>query len=429
MHFSKFIFFVLISAAPASARPEGTRVLTESFLAQLRAEARNNHPSVEAAQSKAKAAGAGRRAIRLWEDPMAMMSLMAADKEMRREDGDVMFGAEQQLPRRRLYEAQREKAAAEQAARIAEVHGASVNLEMEVAHSVIELALMDESLIITGEQLGWMEKMAATSRDRASDPQATSAEPLRAEAELAQENQSLDAMRRERDSMTRRINLLLGRPMGRSWPRLTLPDHPAQEPSLRELLTRVSRENPHLAAMSHMANAAAAEVKVTEHERDPVFSINAETSTYSGVDFRQATVGIRMTLPWLNDPVYRAGQERARHEWDVAEFEREASERKMRSEVVMAFTSAQNAARQAAAFASEVIPRRKEAAEAVENAWVSSKAMLIEVLAARNALLTARLEHRRRLAAQRAALEKLRAHVPGAHPLPRPALPRAFSRP
>ena len=50
--------------------------------------------------------------------------------------------------------------------------------------------------------------------------------------------------------------------------------------------------------------------------------------------------------------------------------------------------------------------------QATEGAWISSKATLLEVLEARRTLLNARLEQRRFLAAQRAALETFRSIIP-----------------
>ena len=58
-----------------------------------------------------------------------------------------------------------------------------------------------------------------------------------------------------------------------------------------------------------------------------------------------------------------------------------------------------------------------KATQATEGAWISSKATLLEVLETRRALLNARLEQRRFIAAQRAALEMLRSIVP---PPPQP---------
>lgn len=392
--------------------------VTDGFVSKIKAEMRAQHPSVAAAQAKAGAAGAAVRAVRLWDDPMFGIAFMAARRSMRQDDGDIMAMAEQSLPRRKLFQAQVQKADSERAARTAELHGVSVNLEREVAHSVLELALMDETIVLSEEQVKWMEKMAATARERAIDPQGSAADPMKLEASLAKDQQMLASMRLERESMARRINVNLGRPMTQNWPRLVLPNQPGQEPSLKRLLESITRQNPHVAAMSHMADAAAAGVNVAEHERDPVFSIGVEGAGYSGGDFRQATIGIKMTLPWFNDPIYRANEERARLEHRAALLERDALERNMRAEVVMDYTQAEKAGQLASRYAGEIIPLLAKTAENVESAWVSSKAMLMEVLIARNELLGAQMEQRRQLAAQRAALEMLRAHVPGDHHAP-----------
>ena len=119
-----------------------------------------------------------------------------------------------------------------------------------------------------------------------------------------------------------------------------------------------------------------------------------------------------MTLPWFNNSVYRANTERARQQQVAAEREVEALERKLRGEAVAAHTEAENAARQAGTFSQEVIPRTEKAAESTQIAWISSKASILEVLESRRALLNARLEERRFVAAHRAALEILRSIVP-----------------
>jgi outer membrane protein TolC len=95
---------------------------------------------------------------------------------------------------------------------------------------------------------------------------------------------------------------------------------------------------------------------------------------YSGGDFREATIGAKITLPWFNNSVYRANTERARQQQVAAEREVEALGRRLRGEAVAAHTEAENAAHQAGTFSSEVIPRAQKAAESTQNAWISSKA-------------------------------------------------------
>ena len=58
---------------------------------------------------------------------------------------------------------------------------------------------------------------------------------------------------------------------------------------------------------------------------------------------------------------------------------------------------------------SEVLPKTEKTVETLQNAWVSSKATLLEVLEARRALLQARQEQKRALAAQNVATQALAA--------------------
>lgn len=401
---------VVLSALPAFA--QDARVLDAAFLDTLRAEVRTNHPSVAAAQTRALAAEAGVRGVRLWEDPTANAGVMAADREMRADDGDLIFGVEQMLPRRKLYEARKARAGAEQAIFEAETRTAALTLETLVAQSAIELALVDEMLTIETNQLAWLESMAANAREKLKDPMANASEPLRIESEVAQERQKIDTTQRQRIRLARQLNILLGRDTDEAWPNLRLPESATLTPALTDELARLYQVNPMLQALLNTAEAAKSEIEVARRERSPIFSVGVESSVYSGGDFRQATVGAKMTLPWFNNSVYRANTDRAIQQQAAAEKEAEALARRLRGEAVAAHTEAETSARQAKTISEEVIPRAGKAVESTQNAWISSKASILEVLDARRSLLTARLEERRSVAAHRGALEMLRSIVP-----------------
>ncbi|MCL4789215.1 MAG: TolC family protein [Verrucomicrobia bacterium] len=409
------IFAAAALVSPAHAQE--TRLLDAPFLDTLRAEVRTNHPSVAAAQARVLAAESGVRAVRLWEDPMAGLGFMAADREMRMDDGDIMFGVEQMLPRRKLYEARKARAGAERAIFEAETRTAALNLETLVAQSAIELALAEEMLAIQTNQLAWLESMAANAREKLKDPMANASEPLRIESEVAQERQKIDTTQRQRIRLARQLNILLGRDSDAAWPSLRLPESAALTPALADELTRLYQVNPMLQALLNTAEAAKSEIEVARRERSPVFSVGVESSVYSGGDFRQATVGAKMTLPWFNKSVYRANTDRAIQQQAAAEKEAEALARRLRGEAVAAHTEAETSARQAKTISEEVIPRAGKAVESTQNAWISSKASILEVLDARRSLLNARLEERRSVATHRAALEMLRSIVP---PSPKP---------
>lgn len=399
-------------AIALTTQAQTPRLLDASYLDALRSEVRTNHPSVAAAQARVLAANAGVRAVRLWEDPTANAGIMAANREFRSDNGDLIVGVEQMLPRRKLYEARKARAGAERAIFEAETRSAALTLETHVAQSAIELALVDEMLAIETNQLAWLESMAANAREKLKDPMANASEPLRIESEVAQERQKIDSAQRQRTRLTRQLNILLGRGTDDAWPVLRLPDSASFTPTLADDLARLYQVNPMLQAVLNTAEAAKSDIEVARRERSPTFSVGVESSVYSGGDFRQATVGAKMTLPWFNNSVYRANTERARQQQAAAEKETEALARRLRGEAVAAHTEAETSARQAKTFSEEVIPRATKAVESTQNAWISSKASILEVLDARRSLLNSRLEERRSVAAHRAALEMLRSIVP-----------------
>lgn len=386
--------------------------VTPTLLNALRAEVRTNHPALAAARARMEAAEAGVRAVRLWEDPMVGMAMMGAEVMMRRDDGDLMFEAEQALPRRKLYQAQKKKAVAERAVLHAEAKTTALELETMVAMTAVELALADEMVSLMSNQVAWVESLALNARQRLADPMGMAAEPIRMDSELAQEQQRLQASRRERARLARDLNILLGRPLDSRWPVLRLPARAEITPSLEEELGRLFDSNPMIAAQQQMAEAARAEVEVARRERTPMFSAGVETRIYSGGDFRETTVGAKMTLPWFNKSAYRAALEAAQRQLEATSRDIEALERKLRQQAVAVHAEAETAAEQATLFAAQVIPRAEKASDAMRLAWLSAKASLLDVLESRRSVLNARLEERRAVAAHRAALEKLRSIAP-----------------
>lgn len=394
--------------------------MDDSFLDSLRNEVRTNHPTMAAALARIEAADAGIRAVRLWEDPMVGVAVMGAEVMMRRDDGDLMFSAEQALPRPKLYRAQKSKAAAERSVMRAEASSVALELETMVAMTAIELAMADEMIAIMTNQIAWVDSIAVNARQRLADPMGMAAEPLRMESELAQERQRLDTSEYQRVRLARELNILLGRPLDATWPAMRLPRGTADIPKLQAELDRLPQSNPMLTAQVQVAEAARAEIEVAKRERAPMFGVGVDTRVYSGGDFRETTVGAKMTLPWFNKSVYKATVDRAQREQEAARRQAEALERTLRQNAVAARTDAETAARQANTFSEQIIPRAEKANKALQDAWISSKATLLDVLDSRRAVLSARLEERSAVAAYSAALQKLRSIIPPNTQTPNP---------
>lgn len=388
------------------------RVANDGFLTPLRAEASRKHPATKAAELKAGAAAKDVRAVRLWDDPMVGLMLMGAEKKMRMDDGDIRLSLEQPLPRPGLFEANRSKADAIRRAENANAKTSTLIAGSTAAKDAIELALADESIRLQEEQIRWIKAMADNARQRALNPEQTSVDALRLESELAREEQILESAKRTRKSISERLNLSLGRPLGKEWPILSLPSTPPPTPIGTAEVTRIARVNPRVQAMKEMAAAASAETRIADRERLPGVSLAVESSMYSGGDLRSASFGVKMNLPWFNEPSYKARIDAAQLREQSASHEVDAMVREIANDVLALANEAANAAAQSRAYSGDVFTKSQEATRTLETSWISSKATLTDLLDSNRLLFSLRLEQRRYIAMQLSALEDLRVLVP-----------------
>jgi outer membrane protein TolC len=177
-------------------------------------------------------------------------------------------------------------------------------------------------------------------------------------------------------------------------------------------IARISYVNPQVRAMKEMASAAHAGARIADRERQPQFSLAVDTDLYSGGDFRSASVGLKMSLPYFNRGAYAAKIEAAQLRERAAAKDIEMTRVEVASGVIAATTAAANAAAQARAYSGEIYQRAVSATEAVQGSWVSSKSTLTDLLDANRMLFSICLEQRRFVAMQLAAIEDLNRLVP-----------------
>ena len=412
MHFSHPFLSGLVVAGSLLHAAE-PRLLTDGYLSQLRSEAARTHPSAIAANHLAKATAHEVRAVRLWNDPMVGFGFMAASHMMRMDDGDVMVGFEQALPKPGMFAAERAKMEAMERAALENSGNAALSAGTLAAKAAIELALADESIALQQAQIAWMSAMAENARQMALDPMGSATDALRMETELAKEKQMLDAAVRSRAGYAMNLNLALGRPLESPWPTLKLPATAPPVPVARAEVARIAHANPKVRAMREMANAAQADTRIAQREKLPEVSVGVDSQLYSATgDIKSTTFGIKLSLPWFNDPVYQSKIDAAKSRELAAGSDIESMRREIASMVVMAVTEASSAAAQARAYAGEIHEKATKARDTTESAWISSKAPLANLLDASRTLFSIRLEQRRMIAMQLAALENLHSLVP-----------------
>lgn len=404
--------FTGLLVAGTLLQAQDTRPVDEEFLSALRTEAARNHPAANSARFRAAAAASDIRGVRLWDDPSVGLSLMAAEQEMRRDDGDVRLSLEQPLPKPGLYQASLAKAEALRRAEVENSRTSALEVGAAAAKDALELALADESITLQAEQIRWLETMAGNARQKAQNPDATSIDPLRLESELARENQILLAARRTRDSISSSLNLRLGRPLESPWPALRLASRAVPVPVASAEIARIPRLNPKVRSLREMAAAANAETRIADRERLPQLSLAVDANLYSGGDFRSAAVGLKMSLPVFNRGSYDAKIQASQLREKAAAQDIETTRLEVASGVLAVTTAAANAAAQAGAYSGEIYQRALQATQAVEGSWISSKSSLTDLLDSNRQLFSIRLEQRRFVAIQLAALEELYLLVP-----------------
>lgn len=407
----KYLAGIVLSASLLHA--EETQLLDDALLLRLRTEASRTHPSAIAGKHREQAAARDTRAVRLWSDPMVGFGIMGASKMMRSDDGDIMVGFEQALPKPGMFKAERSKMEAMQRAEHENSYNAALNAGAEAVKAAIELALADESITQQQAQIEWMTKMVENAKQMAIDPNGSSTDALRMETELAKEKQLLNAARRSRDGYAQNLNLILGRSLESIWPTLKLPETPLPVPIAHTEVARIPYANPKVRAMREMASAAKADTRITDRERLPDVSVGVDSRFYSGTgDAVETTVGIKFSLPWFNDTSYQAKIDAAKSRELAAGSDVESMRREVASMVLMAATEAANAAAQARAYSGEIHDKALKARQTTEAAWISSKAPLTDLLDSSRLLFAIRLEQRRMIAMQLAALEQLNTLLP-----------------
>ena len=390
-----------------------SRLLDDGLLSDVRSEAARAHPSAVAGKYKARAAAHEVRAVRLWNDPMLGVGFMGAEEMMRMDDGDIMVGFEQALPKPGMFAAERRKMEAMQRAEIENSGNAALTAGAEAARAAIELALADESITLQQAQIDWMTKMVENAKQMAANPMGSSTDALRMETELAKEQQMLDAARRSREGYARMLNITLGRPLDSPWPVLKLPATPPPVPVANAEVARIPHANPKVRSMKEMVSAANADTRIADRERLPEVAVGVDTQLYSDTgDIRSTTVGVKISLPWFNDRSYQAKIDAAKSRELAAASDVETMRREIAGMVMMAATEAANAAAQARAYSGEIHDKALKATQTTEAAWISSKAPLTDLLDSARTLYAIRLEQRRMIAMQLAALEQLHTLVP-----------------
>lgn len=381
--------------------------ITPELITQFADEMATNHPALRAARARANAAAAGVKTVRTWEDPMARVGVMTAERMMREEDGDLSYGIEQKLPLFGKPGAMRRMAAAELAVEVAVEDMKFQTLRSDLAKALFRAALADEMLAIAEQDLAWLDVTTKVVEEGYRSGTARLMDLLTLQNEQSKRVAQLKTDRDKRAQALLVVNRFLNRDLAAPWPTLQLPSLAGEIRFSPSLLGYALAKAPELSKMREEIRMSDAAVNVARKERWPEVSIGFENRTYAREnDVRSTEFMLGFSIPLGNNSKYRAAIRREEEKRRAAEFETKNFEQAVREEIHGLIVNISAARREAVLYRDQIIPRSEQVLASAK-AMFESGGLLRDVLDARRMLLEGKLMYARAVAEQYEMLSEL----------------------
>ena len=410
--------------APASrgARPYGELrvtnadatnavVISSLLIDALSEEARTNHPVLRAGDARADAATWNAAAVRAWEDPVAKLGVMGADRAKRADDGDLLYGVEQKLPLFGKPQAARAVAQAEAQTQRHEAAFRALQLRRDLVKQLLRVALAERLLELGRDDVASLETLVATTEDKYRNGFATQVELLQTQNERARRANLLltdnSLLRADQAS----LNRFLGRTNGSEWPRLMLPPPATALSPVDELVRHAAETAPQLDVLRASVRQSESSVALARKQRLPDVSVGLEGRQFADTgEFREGLVTFGVSIPWGNRSRYAADVKREQRKADAAQLDIADLQLTLRDEITRLAIQIENAQREAELYRGEIIPRTQQALDSARANWLNNRGQLRDVLEARRLLIESQATEARALAEQQSMLADLSLH-------------------
>ena len=408
---------MLSLVAPATEPPnhrfEATNVarLSAAEVNALVEVMRTNNPALRAQEARVRASGHATNTVRTWSDPMVSFGGVFSDGArgpMLEEEGDLVYELEQPLPLFGKAAAARDVAQREADVELSRASMEFQNLRRDLAKLLFTLANQEQSIEIGQQDSAWLQTMTEVAEERYRAGTATQVEVLRMQNERAKRTDSLRTETRRRDQSQVSLNRFLNRPLQSPHPKYLLPDIAPAIPLSSNLVNLAVRNEPRLRLLSAEIKTAEAQTASTRKARLPEVAGFLEGRQYSGDGgFREATIGVKLTLPWLNAGKYRSDLARDRARVQAAQYDAENMAQLVREEAHQLVVEIDAARREALLYRDEILPRSRLALETAHANWIANRGMFNDVMESRRMLLEAQLMLARAVTEQHRAMSEL----------------------
>jgi cobalt-zinc-cadmium efflux system outer membrane protein len=366
-------------------------VLTPAYLARLSEELRTNHPALKAGAARVEAAIAATGSVRTWKDPSLFVGAMFAEREMRAEDGDLIYGIRQELPLFGLPGLERDVAKAEEDVENTNFDAQFQFLRRDLAMAAFRAALTRETLEIDRDDLTWVGNMVQSARQRYEAGQGSLTELLRLQNEEAERRNRIATGAQVLGHDESTLNRMLGRAELAPWPALRLPAAAGPVPYNDRVVRLGLANEPRLRVSRAESRQKEAAARWTRRQRLPEIGVVLDGRNYTGTgEFRQGAAMLEFSVPWGNSGRYRKDYERDLARARASGHDTARLELEVREELHMLTVETDVARRDALLYRDEVLPRSENALKAAEAAWAANRGSFYDVMEARRMLLDAR---------------------------------------
>ena len=372
---------------------------------------RTNHPALRAQAARIRAAGHAVEGVRTWADPTLAFGGTVSDGARGpglREDGDLVYELEQPLPIFGKATVARDAARREGELEEARAGVTFQTLRRDLSKLLIAFAAQEEALAIGREDLAWLETVVqvAAEQQRAGGGSPTAL--LKLQTEHARRKDSLVSEVRRREHSQAGINRHLLRDLQHPLPEYVLPEIAPPVAYTSNLVQRAVQHESRLLVLAAEMRSAQAQAEIARKSRLPDVGGFLEGRQYSGDGgFREATIGVKLTLPWFNGGRYRSDYARERARVDSVRFEIENAAQMIREELHQLTVELDAARREAVLYRDDILPRARVVFEMAHAQWLNAQVPLTEPLEARRQWLEARQQLVRALATQHQLLSEL----------------------
>ena len=400
---------VAVAARPAP--PDSVQIpddWTPDTLAEI---ARTRHPALRASHLRAR--GLSERSAQLGSLPDPMIGVTGGElAETAAGQALWMARAEQAFPGPGKLDARAEAADARAAAASLDAEIVALDLAEDVRQAAWRHLVAERTTAIHRETRTALEQVRDSVDARAAAGQASQQDQLRVASELGRVDQALIRSDQQRASAQARLNGLLHRSAGASFPTGRAPET-SPLPPREDALARLST-HPEILALSARRTAAEQSLRQAKLSRTPDYVLGLQYTqvddgglapSANGDDQMAATLGLRI-------PLWPSPRVAAKREAELALLEIDARIEAARTRLQAAAESAWHqvdaATRQLDLLETQLIPEAEQAFDLTQTAYASGKQEYVDVIDSWRQVLALRLQRAQLLSERGQALAELK---------------------